>query len=64
MGQQFEGIDVQNMEQESSKISFEIQNLTFQACFQVKMIFKNILGVPALIPAQSPSELMKKQEKI
>ena len=51
VGQQFEGIEVQNMEQESSKTSFEVQKLTFEGCFEVKMIFKNILGDPDLIPA-------------
>ena len=36
------------------KISFEFQNRTFEGCFKIKMIFKNILEVPATIPAQFP----------
>ena len=39
VGQQFEGIEVQNMEQKNSNISFEVQNWTFEGCFEVKMIF-------------------------
>ena len=38
----------------SSKFRFEVQNLSFEDCFEVKMIFKSILEVPALIPAQFP----------
>ncbi len=30
------------------------QNRTFEGCFEIKMTFKNILEVPALIPAQFP----------
>ena len=37
---------------EKFKISFGVQKWTFGCCFQVKMIFKNILEVPGLIPAQ------------
>ena len=54
VGQQFEGIEVQNMEQKNSNISFEVKKLTFEGCFETKMIFKNILGVPAIIPVQFP----------
>ena len=54
VGQQSEGFEVQNIDQESSKISFEVQNSSFEGCFEMKMIFKNILGVPDLIPAQFP----------
>ena len=54
VGQQFEGFEVQNMEQENSNISFDVQKFTFEGCFETKMIFKNILGVPDLIPAQFP----------
>ena len=50
VGQQFEGIEVQNMEQKNSNISFEVQKITFEGYFEIKMIFKNILGDPALIP--------------
>ena len=49
-------IEVQNMDEEGSKIRFEVQKLSFEGCFETKMIFKNILEVPALIPAQFPYE--------
>ena len=42
VGQQFEDIEVQNMEQKNSKISFEVQKSTFEGCFKTKMTFKNI----------------------
>ena len=54
MGQQIMDIEVQNMHLKYSKISFEVQKLTFGGCFETKMTFKNILKVPALIPAQFP----------
>ena len=31
------------MDLKHSKISFEVQKLTFQECFEAKMIFNNIL---------------------
>ena len=34
------------------KIRFGVQNWTSEGCVQTKIIFKNILEVPALIPAQ------------
>ena len=43
VGQQFEDIEVQSMDEENSKISSEVQNLTFQGCFKTKITFKNIL---------------------
>ena len=43
MGQQFEDIEVQNMDLEHSKISLDVQKLTFQGCFEAKMIFINVL---------------------
>ena len=36
------------------KFRIEVQNWTFEGCFETKMIFKNIPEVPALIPAQFP----------
>ena len=38
------------------KISFGVQNRTSEGCFETKIIFKNILEVPALIPAQFPDK--------
>ena len=35
----------------NSKISFEVQKLTFEVLFKTKMIFKNILTPSATIPA-------------
>ena len=52
MGQQIMDIEVQNMHLKHSKISFEVQKRTFESCFKTKMTLKNILKVPALIPAQ------------
>ena len=54
MGQQTMDIEVQNMHLKLPKISFEVQKRTFESCFKTKMIFKNILEVPALIPAKFP----------
>ena len=54
MGQQFEGIEVQNIDEELSKISFEVQKTSFEGCFETKIIFQNILEVPDLILAQFP----------
>ena len=43
----------ENMEGwEGQNFRIEIQNLTFDGCFEVNMIFKNILEVPALTPYQ------------
>ena len=39
--------------------SFEVQNLTFDGCVEVKMMFENILEVPALIPDQFPYRFLK-----
>ena len=50
VGQQFEGIEVQNMDQENSNISFEVQKITFEGCFKTKMTFKNILEYSRAIP--------------
>ena len=36
------------------KMRFEVQKLTFEGCFEVKMMFKIILGVPAFILGQFP----------
>ena len=51
VGQQFEDIEVQNMEQESSEISFEVQICTFEKSSKTKMTFKHILEYPRVIPA-------------
>ena len=51
MGQQIMDIEVQNMHLKHSKISFEVQKLTFEGCFKTKMTSKNILEVPAHILA-------------
>ena len=48
------GIEVQNMHLKHLKISFEVQNWTYEGCFKTKMTFKIILKVPALILAQFP----------
>ena len=45
---------------ENLKFSFEVQNLTFEGCFEVKMTFKNILGVSATIPAQFSYKIILK----
>ena len=37
-----------------SKFKIEVQHWTFASCFEVKMIFRNTLKVPALIPALFP----------
>ena len=58
MGQQIMDIEVQNMHLKHSKISFEVQRLTFESCFKTKIIFKNILEVAALIPAQIPYKII------
>ena len=47
-------IEIQNIDLKHSKISFEVQKMTFESCLETKMIFKNILEVPALILAQFP----------
>ena len=39
---------------ESLNFRIEVQNWTFEGCFETKMILKHILEVPALIPAQFP----------
>ena len=36
------------------KTDLGLQNLTFEGCFEMEMILKNILEVPATIPAQFP----------
>ena len=54
MGQQIMDIEVQNMHLKHSKISFEVHKMIFEKCFETKMSLKNILEVPALIPAQLP----------
>ena len=51
VGQQFEGIEVQNMDEENSKISFEVQNLTFERFSKTKMTLKNITEYSRVIPA-------------
>ena len=42
------------MDLEHPKISFEVQKLTFQDCFEAKMTFKNILEYSKSIPAKFP----------
>ena len=51
VGQQFEGIEVQNLDEGNSKMSLEVQILTFEGCFKTNMIFRNILEYSGCIPA-------------
>ena len=47
MGQQFEDIEVQHMDEDNSKISFEVQKVSFERFSETKMtleIFWNIPG--------------------
>ena len=44
-------IEVQNMDLKHSRISFEVQNLTFERFSKTNMTFKNILEYPWVIPA-------------
>ena len=50
--------DWKNRGGEKLKMKFELQNLTFEGCLEVKMIFKSILGVPATILAQFPFRII------
>ena len=43
-------IEVQNMEWERPKMSFEVQNLTFEGCFKTKMTFRDIPEYSPVIP--------------
>ena len=43
---------------EDPKFRIEVQNWTFEGCFGVKMISKNILEVQDLIPAQFPYKII------
>ena len=45
------GIEVQNMDLENSKMSFEVQKSTFERFSKTKMTFKNILEYSQAIPA-------------
>ena len=45
------GIEVQNMDLENSKMSFEVQHLTSERFSKIKMTFKNILEYSRVIPA-------------
>ena len=49
MGQQFEGIEVQNMDEENSKISFEVQNWTSERFPKTKMTLNHILDLFKLL---------------
>ena len=40
------------------KFRIGVQNWTFEGCFEVKMILKNILKVPTVILAQFPSKII------
>ena len=51
VGQQIEDIEVQNMDQESLKIRFEVQKQTFDGCFETNTTFKNILEYSRVILA-------------
>ena len=44
-------IEVQDMDLKHSKISFEVQKLTFESCFETKMTFENISEYSQVIPA-------------
>ena len=46
------------------KFRIEVQNRTFEGCFETKMILKSILEVPALLPTQFPYKVMSFQIKI
>ena len=39
---------------DEQKIEKSVQNWTFEGCFETRMIFKNILEVPAILPTQFP----------
>ena len=43
---------------ESSKFRIEVPTWTFEGCFEVEIIFKSILGAPALIPPYSIYKLI------
>ena len=64
MEQQFEDIEIQNMEQESSKISFEVQKPTFEGCSKTKKTFKNILEYSWVIPAWFLTNFLLLQREI
>ena len=49
VGQQFEGIEVPNMDYKNSKISFEVQNVTSAGDFKNKMTSQNILEYSRII---------------
>ena len=51
MGQQFEDIEVQNIDEENSKISFEVQKWTSERGSETKMTFKDIVEYSRIIPA-------------
>ena len=51
VGLQFEDIEVQNMDEENSKVGFEVEKLTFEKFSKTKMTFKNILEYFRVIPA-------------
>ena len=44
-------IEVQNMHLKHSKISFEVQELTFEGCFKTKITLENILEYSRVVPA-------------
>ena len=51
VGQQFESIEVQNMDKESSKISFEVKRRTSERFSKTEMTLENILEYSRVIPA-------------
>ena len=44
-------IEVQNMDEEISKVSFEVRKTDFLEVFKTKMTFKNILEYSQVVPA-------------
>ena len=46
VGQQYEDIEVQNMDEDMSKISFEVKQLTFEGCSKSKMTFEIFWNIP------------------
>ena len=51
VGQQFEGIEVQKLDIENSKMIFEVQNSTFERLCKTKITFENILEYSWVVPA-------------
>ena len=58
-------METENLEGwENWRFGFEVQNWTFEGCFEVEMTFKHILGVSATIPAQFAYKIILKLMQI